>query len=162
MKEGDILLVSNRFDPIGFLIKKATKSKWNHVAWALSKDKLLEVKSIKGIVTTPAKHYKNKFLYRTKLLRIKKISEYRLKKAIYYAIMESLTDENKGYFKFLLNLISIARKEKHDLPKRTCSNFVAEALAYVGWQFTDIKKAEYIIPEDINSSKGVRNVSKQF
>ena len=160
MKEGDILLIFARFDPIAFIIRKATHSLFNHVAWALSKDKLLEVKSIKGIVTTPSIHYKNKFLYRTKLVRIKNISKYRLQKAIYYAIAESITVEDKGYFKFLLNLASIAQKQ--NLPKRTCSNFISEALSYVGWRFNCNKKPEYIIPEDINNSQGVRDVTKEF
>lgn len=162
MKEGDILLISARFDLIAFIIRKATHSPFNHVAWAISKDKLLEVKSIKGIVTTPIKHYKNKFLYRTKLLRIKKLPKYKLQKALHYAIIESVTSEDKGYFKFLLNLITIARKQKNRLSKQTCSNMLAEALAYVGWLFTDTKKPEDIIPEDINTSGGVKDVSREL
>lgn len=163
MKEGDILLIKSKRCPISWLIRKFIKSNFNHVAWALDNKTLLEVKSVKGIVSTPVKYYKNKFLYRTKLLRIKNISKYRLQKALHYAVIESATNEDKGYFKFLLNLLLLARKQEN-LSKPTCSGFIAEALNYVGWHFTEDKHKHpfEITPEDINQSRRVKEVSSEF
>lgn len=159
MKKGDILLVHYRFDPIGYIIRKATKSEWNHVAWAISSKRLIQA-CRKGIITVPLSKYLNKTLYRVKLLRIDNISQKKLDRAIKLTI----NMKSKGnYFKLLLSFVFVFRQESKKILRTTCSGLIAYCLSIVEWYFNKRKSPLLITPEDINCSKmRLKDVTKEI
>ena len=66
MKAGDILLVKTKYEPISWIIRKVTKSNYNHVCIAFNNKLLINIRA-KGIEITPLKKYKNNLIYEYKL-----------------------------------------------------------------------------------------------
>lgn len=149
----NILLVHYRFDPIAWLIRLFTHSYWNHTAFIIDDRNIIESKR-KGIRINWADAYDNKFLYKTKILKIKNLSIFQediiLKALLNYPF-------KKGYLKRLLSFIYLWRRLDKKLPRETCSGFIAECCAKGGIYFCN-KKPSYITPEDINSSFVVEEV----
>lgn len=156
MRRGDIILVDYRFDPISWYIKKITKSKWNHVAFVIDKERVIETRG-KGITIGSIKRYENKLFFRMKIVR-PKLDYKKLNKAVDYAIIQ--TGNKSSYFKFLYTLFSLKHHYFIKSSHKTCSGMIAEVLDIVEFQFRDDKKPLEITPEDINSSKGVANVKE--
>jgi len=148
-----ILLVHYKYDPIAWLIRLFTHSYWNHVAWIIDENRIIESKR-NGIRLTSVDTYDNRFLYKTKILKIKNLSIFQED----IIVKELLNSQfKKGYLKRILSFILIGLKLDRDLPRETCSGFIALACAKGGIYFAN-KKPSYITPEDINSSTAVELV----
>ena len=148
MKKGDLLLVKFRFDPIGWIIRKATNCNYNHIAWILNKDYIIETRG-RGIRINPIQRYNNKFLYKTKVLKLKGITQFKLKKALSYALI----NVSKGnYFKLLITYFMIFCKYQGKQPRYSCSGLIAECLSKVNFYFNKRKKPQNITPADIEKS----------
>lgn len=154
MRKGDILLVKYRFDPVGFIVCQVTKSNWNHVAWVLNDHTLIEA-TTNGIKEIPLKKYSSKWFFQTKLVRIPRLSQYKLNKAMQLALREKKTG---SYFKLLCTFFCILFNKTTNMPRLTCSGLIAQCLNEVGWVFTSVKNPVLITPEDIN--KGTKEVNK--
>lgn len=152
--KGDILLVCYMLDPIAWLIRRVTHSKWNHVAWFIDNDNIIEVRG-RGIIISSAERYIKNKTCKYKIIRLKDISPLKLKKAINSAIKE---EKQSSWFKWLWSVILIWADYSKTLPRKTCSGFIAIALSTVDFTF-NLKKEPYkITPEDINYSKRTENV----
>ncbi len=156
MRRGYIILVNYCQDPISWYIKKISHSKWNHVAFVIDKERVVE-KRAKGIVINNIKRYDNKFFYNIKVVR-PKLNYKKLSKAVDYAVMQEGTKSN--YFKFVYALFSLKFRYFITPPQKTCSGFIAEVLHLVGFHFKSDKKPLQITPEDISSSRRVINVEE--
>lgn len=156
MKRGDILLIDYRRDPISWYIKRLTHSKFNHVAFVIDNERVVEARG-KGIMISPIKRYKNKFFFRMKAVR-PKLDYKRLSKAVDYAIMQA--GNKSSYFKFLYTLFSLKHHYFTTPRHKTCSGMIAEVLHAVGFRFRTDKNPLQITPEDINSSEGVINAEE--
>jgi len=157
MKRGDFLLVSYKYDPIGWVIRKVTHGKWNHVAWALNEYSIIEVKR-SGVLVSPVTKYLDKRYYRYKLVRIKNIEKKRLDRAINCALKKKC---KRNYLKLWVSFLMVLFKSKSKLPRPTCSGFIAEELAKVKWYFCD-KKPSLITPQSIANSKKIKGVTSEL
>lgn len=135
MKKGDLLLVRYKFDPIGWLIRRTLHCKYNHIAWILNENYIIEIKS-KGIRINSIQKYKNKLLYETKILKILEITPSQLNKAFDYALIR--TDKG-NYFKLLLTYFMVYFRYQGEQPRLSCSGFIAECLSKVNFYFNKRK-----------------------
>lgn len=154
MRRGDIILVNYRFDPISWYIKQITHSQWNHVAFVIDNEKIVEGRG-NGIVISSIKRYENKFFFKMKIVR-PKFDYKKINKAVDYAIMQAGKESN--YFKFLYALLSLKHRYFIKPSHKTCSGMIAEVLDIIGFRFRNDKKPLQITPEDINSSKRIIEV----
>ena len=154
-RKGDILLVANRFDPISYLIKYFTRSKWSHATWLLDENTILESRT-SGVVITPIKKYLNKRIYKTKLLRLKGIKKKKLDKAIKIGLKY---DRGRTYIKFLWILILIGCGYVRRRPIMSCSGMIANCLSQVGFYFKKYKNPLLITPAEIDQSKNTTNIT---
>lgn len=148
IKQGDILLISYNFDPICWFIQYKTKSRWSHIAWALNKRECISAHGT-GIEIDKIKKFNNKWLYKIKVIRLKKIKYNQIKKVT--RILKK--QQNKyNYLKFIANFfyIGFTGKRKFNVP--TCALFVASALMKVGYYIRK-KNITFIVPEDFNQLK---------
>ena len=155
IKKGDILLVANIIDPISWLIKYFTKSHWSHACWCLSETQLLESRTT-GVIITPIKKYRNGRIYKTKLLRLKGITEKDIKKAMKIGLSH---DRGRTYFQFLWTLVLVGVNYARRRPIMSCSGLIANCLSQVGFYFKKRKNPLLISPEDMNNSKKTRNLT---
>lgn len=148
MKQGDILLITYRFDPICWLVRWGTKSKWGHVIWILNKKEGISAHGT-GIKLDQIQRFKNKFLYKTKVIRLSKLSSKQIRK-VTRIIKKQKCSYN--YFKFIGNFFSLLLFRKRVFPMPTCALLIASALQQVGY---NIKKTnlKFITPEDFNCFK---------
>ena len=152
IKRGDLLLIKSKFDPVGCLIRFLTNSQFNHVAWILDSNHIIDYHY--GIVIRSINKYLNKNFYEIKIVRIKKIKKQQLNKAIEILLR---TRKKISYFKLILTFILLYFKYEGTLPKNTCSGSIAKVLYKVGFKFNN-KKPILITPEDINKSIKVREI----
>ena len=89
MRSGDILLIQYRFDPVAWLIRIFTRCKYNHVAWAINNEYLVELKA-RGKRTVHISHYRNSWWYNYKLVRPKGIGFMTLRRLVHIANNEYL------------------------------------------------------------------------
>lgn len=156
IRKGDILLVRNYLDPLGWIISWMTKSKWTHVAWCLNESKIFDPRGSK-IVISPIKKYLKKRIYKVKLLRLKDISKKEIKKAMDIALN---VPRKRNYFKFLWTLMVIGFGcIMVGKPIITCSGLIAKCLSQVGFYFHKSKKPSLITPADIDQSKKTVNIT---
>jgi uncharacterized protein YycO len=149
MRRGDILLVKAKMDPVGWIIRRFTHSKWNHCAWFLDKDNIIEARG-RGIIISSASRYIHNKAFKYKIVRLQNISSTDLKKAMNWAIEKQ---EHSNWFKWLWCIILIFFDQNKPLPRQTCSGLIAESLAKVDFYFKQGKNPCRITPEDINNSK---------
>ena len=154
MKSGDILFVHYRFDPVGWLIRRAINCKYNHVAWILNKSTLIEAKG-GGITLNPINKFSNKLFYKTKLMRIKDISTLDLNVSLYFALIRC---QKTNRFKIFITFLLIFLGYKGKYPRPTCSGIIAESLSQVGFYFNKRKKPKNITPKDILKSRRLYEV----
>jgi len=147
MKQGDILLIKYKYDPIGWIIRKFTKSKWNHIAWALNNSYIIEANG-SGIIISSIRKFQNKKLYDIKLIRIKNISKFNIQK-----VTKDLVSQTKRwrYATFLYSYILTILGSKK-CPCKSCSWFITEALNKINYTISK-KNIKYITPEDYNKFK---------
>ena len=84
LQRGDLVLVHTPKSLICWLIRKITGSHWNHVAWALGPDLLIESQGGEGVHTSSSSRYDLSNTYLTKVVRIKEglVSQEQLDKAL--------------------------------------------------------------------------------
>ena len=157
MRKGDILLISYRFDPIGWLIRRFTYCQYNHAAWALNDHELIELKAI-GRKITPLKKYMNKLFYKCKLVRITDIEKQDLIKALERAKQAKF---NYSYSSSIINFLLIKLNLAERTPRLSCSGFIAYYLFQVDFYFNG-KGVYYITPRDIEISKKVKDVTNEL
>jgi len=157
MKRGDILLIKYRWDfPIGFLIRKFTKSKFNHVAWAINDHELIELKAT-GKQRILLSHYLNRWLYKCKAVRLL-LDNCKLEKALKRAEKAQFS---YPYSSAIINFILIKLKITDDLPRLSCSGFIAYYLSQVGFYFNG-GNTWFVTPKDIEKSNKVIDVSEEL
>lgn len=155
IKKGDLLLVKYKIDPIGWLIRLYTKSEYNHIAFILNKNFIIE-SCRHGIIKSSIKKYSNKFLYKTKIIRVKNISEKEIKK-ISLLLLNNLRKSN--YFKQIFTFILLFFKYEGILPRPTCSGVIAKAFYKCARIKFKNKKLNLITPGDIEKSKKVYEIN---
>ena len=155
MKKGDIILVHSRFDPVAWLIRKATHSYWNHVAICIDNNNLLEVRGRCISISSCRKYIYNDKFYDYKIVRLKNISTKNIRKAVDYMIEIN----EKGYFKWLRACLMSFFDSKRVFPRRTCSGLIAEAFHTVGFDFRRDKLPHKITPADIDNNSKTMNIT---
>ncbi len=147
MKKGDILLVHHKLDPVAWLIRKVTKSHWNHVAWAIDSHFLIEARGC-AIDTCSIKKYLN-WKYNVKLIRLKKVTKEQFKEAIRYISQFKGKRSYYGYIKTILKMLCF--KNDAFIRNITCSGLISKGLDMGGYNFIPPhrKKPNLITPEDI-------------
>ena len=155
IKKGNILLVANKFDPISYIIKFFTHSKWSHACWCLSDTQILESRT-SGVIITPIKKYLNKRIYKVKLLRLKGIKRKDIDKAMKIGLGY---DRGRTYIKFLWTLVLIGCGYARRRPIMSCSGMIANCLSEVGFYFKKGKNPLLISPADIDNSKLTKNIT---
>jgi len=159
LKQGDILLVHSKFDPIAWIIHYFTKSYWNHVAWAIDAHYLIEMKATNINVCSIRKYLNWK--YDVKLIRLKNVTKDEFKEAIKYIKQFKI---KRSYFTYLKLLLKLLCSDKNKfICGFTCSSFIARALEEVNYYFIPSnKKWIYLItPEDIANSKS-KNITYEL
>ena len=155
MRQGDILLVNYFADPMGYLIKWATKSHYNHVAWALNEFVLIEAGG-RGIKTTHLSKYLNPRWFNIKLIRFTDLS----KKQIKQITQELVKQRNKlPYWKFFISYFLVALGITPLC--KNCSNFLYFALKNAGHGISKCNK-KFINPEDYNRYPKAKDVSDEL
>ena len=129
-------------------------SSWNHAVWILNDKEILEVRN-KNIKICSLSIYLNSKLYDIKVVKLKKISKFKIEKAINIA-KESLG--RLSYWRWVISLFLILVRYPWDLPQFTCSGLIAESLYHCDWKFKN-KPRHLISPEDINNSKNTITIS---
>jgi len=146
MKKCDLLLVHYNFDPIGKLIRVYTHSYWNHIALFISDSELIE-SSRHGIKIVPLSKYKNKKLYKTKLIKTNLTES---QQNIIINIVLSLRKKLTYIYRFYV-LSLIAMNQFKIVPCITCSGFIAYCFSKIGVIFNKNKLISHITPEDIRT-----------
>ena len=138
MNKGDILLIRYRFNPIRWLIRKITKSKWDECAWSINHFKLIRVRfgKIRGV---SFRHYWDNKLYKIKLVQIKGLTKKNIKE-----VMEPAID--KIYKPTKLSMAGI----------------IAKCLDDIDICFRKDKNPEEITPQEIDDASISENISNQI
>jgi len=155
MRKGDLILVHRKFDFVSWVIRKMTKSYWNHVAICIDSNHVLEVRGHRIQASPIRKYIYNERVYECKVVRCKRLQPNDIKKAISYMIDK----QEKGYFKWLIACIMTFLNLKKELPRHTCSGLIAEAFETVGFYFKKSVKSSRITPSDIAKSRGVKYIT---
>jgi len=152
MRQGDVLLIHHKFDLLATLIRKITHSYWNHIAWAINSNEIIEAKGT-GVTISSKEKFKNKFLYDTKCIRLQNLSKRQISKT-------TLNLKNLqcryNYFYFIYSYFKILLKHKCEC--RTCSNFIANELKRQNYYIIKTN-SKYIVPEDFNQHKFKKEVN---
>ena len=155
MKKGDILIIHYKFDPFASLIRLATKSYWNHVAICIDSENIVEVRGRRVVVSSTKRYIHRERWYDCKVVSVRGLRPDNVKKVISYLI-----DVNeKGYFKWVKACFMAFFNSDKELPRRTCSGLIAEALASVDIYFIKGKDPSKITPADISRSTKTKRVS---
>ena len=159
IERGDILLVHSRFNLVGWLIRKITKSYWNHVAWAVSHDIVIESIS-SGVQLSPVTKYKYEDPKYVRVLRFYPDHITREQIDMSLAVATTHIGDKYDFPKILqllwLMIIGMRRElDLKDIDSRfICSELVAEPLYRIAkFQFVDDVPYENIIPKDIDRSR---------
>lgn len=150
MRIGDILFVHAKFDPVAWLIRKVTKSTWNHVAMAIDSEHILEARGTVISVCHVTKYINWK--YQIKLVRPMRIRNSELQEAIDFMLQFC---KKRSYWTYLKTIFRIWCFQ--DYTSRgvvTCSAFIARGFENIGHSFAN-KSVYLITPDDISNIKGV-------
>jgi len=154
MKRGDIVLIKNRFDIVGWFIRRLLWIKYNHVGWAINSKQIIECRST-GIYINHIKKYQN-FCYKIKVLRIQDINKEKLDLALRYA---SVIQKKYEYLSSIKTYIRILFNDP--IHRFTCSGFIAYFLSEQGFYFNKNKHPLYITPRDIEKCKYLEEVNNE-
>ncbi len=158
---GDILLVKYKYCLLSWLIRKLTKSNWNHCALVIHNNNILEYRGRKLELNHITKYIRKKG-YEVKLLRFEGLSEkdkynlWLMSYLIYPYICKG------GYLKLLLTLFLLSIGYKGKLPRKTCSGLIAELFEQIGYYINLKKDSSRVTPEDINKRRGLIDVTKNL
>jgi len=152
-KIGHLLLIRYKHDPVAFLIRTHTRGYWNHVAWIWRGSALIESKGL-GVMISKIDKYNNPKKFKTKVLKIKKLS---IKEQIKMEdfLVKSCT-KKLPYINQIITFLLVFLNFKGPLPKYTCSGLIAGAFNSIGRSFCS-KQPSLTTPEDINRSKETKN-----
>ena len=159
IERGDVLMVHTPNDLVCWLIRKITGSYWNHVAWALDFDLLIEAQGGEGVHLSPVSRYKIGDPKRTKVLRFKPdtIKEDKLTAAL---LMAQRAEGKKYDWWLILQLFWVylfherKRKEAGDWNNAwICSELIAKPL----YECADLRvragiPVDNIVPGDFEKS----------
>lgn len=159
IKRGDIILVHTPNDLVCWLIRHITDSHWNHVAWALDWDLLIESQGGKGVHLAPVTEYDIRNPKLTKIKRIKPglVTE----PALAEALLLAQRAEGRPYdWKLILQLFwvylfhSRKKKEAGDWDNAwICSELIAKPLwIAAGFRIRDSFPVDNIVPGDFDKS----------
>lgn len=157
MKKGDILLIQNFFDPVGWIISLCSKYRYHHVAWAINDHELIELKAV-GKRKVLLSCYLNKPYYHCKLIRIKNILPCQLNEVIRRAKKAKFS---YSYTSSLINFILIKLKITKELPRLSCSGFISLFLSQMSFYFCS-KGPKFVTPKDIGQSLYVKEASEEL
>jgi len=168
MQRGDIILYKGT-GVVAWLIRRITKSRWNHVAWILSDSSVLESdSSTGGVVKTPLSFYinpTNSLKNRVKIVRPTHLSEGELNKSIcialeklghkydYASILFLTWRYFLGFFRIKIRVSQI--KKNRD----TCVELIALPLLLVaGWRTHKNNNVNETVPGDFDTSPYTKDV----
>lgn len=145
LSTGDILLVKTKFCPISWLIRKITKSNWNHCLLVLDDYHILDHTSNRTKIKS-INSYSNKLLYQRKFIKLRSFN-YDEKMRIIRRSVNIEISFSFHYHKFIISLIQILLKKR---PIRlTCSGFIGHILK--DCCLIKLPKRYYLMtPEDFN------------
>lgn len=144
-KKGNIILINYRFDFISWLIRKICISKWNHAAFMINDEELIEVTKIGGLTITKVKKYYWKLLYIIEFFDTN-LCEKEINEVINYALYLKKNKPNTNWF---INGILVLLNKPYKMTGYTCSGFVATCFSKIGFYFNKYKNPKVIFPEDI-------------
>ncbi len=165
LKRGDILLVHTPDSFICWLIRAVTGSYWNHVAWALGPDLVLEAQAGAGVRLVNSLHYKLDDRKFVKVVRIKKgiISD----KQLTAALITAQKYRGSGYDWWLILQLGwlylrgkIRTKPADDWHSAwICSELIAKPLwDCAGFRFNNGIPPENTVPRHIDESPFVEEI----
>lgn len=143
-KCGDILLIKTKYCLISWLVRKLTKSEFNHCALVLDKDNILDPTSNR-ITIKSINSYSNKLFYKRKFIKIANLN-YDEKMNIINTASLVTNDFKFEWHKFIISLYRIYKK-KYPLVL-TCSSFISKILIQ-NCHISLPKKYYLITPEDL-------------
>lgn len=146
IRRGDIILFYYKYDPIAWLIRTFTKSKWNHIGVALHGTVILDLRATKKR-TAHIKRFKS-HIYKLKVLRIKNATR-EVKEAIIANInaQPKIRIWRRMLWKFFLMFFGI--------PSNICKNcteVIAQPMREHGYDICPDKDVRLFSPEDFNTS----------
>jgi len=162
--KGDLILVKHR-SLLGRLIRKITKSNFNHVGIFIDDDRVIEAK-FSGVVVTPfatLQRAKRRDILDFEVYRIKNVKKEQIE--IMVNFIGSQVGRKYDFVQFfslgLMLLFHITRRvEPIDIRRRwICSELVAEGAYLAGIRFHENIDPDNITPEDIASSSLVERVN---
>jgi len=150
MKRGDILLIHARLDPVAWIIRRFTKSYWNHVAWAVDSTHLIEARG-RAIAICPVSKYLN-CRYSVKLIRLDNVTPKALNEGIEHV---SQFQGKRSYFRYLKTLLRMLfMRYESRIGTITCSGLIARGLeeskSYI--LPPSVTPPYFISPEDISKT----------
>jgi len=150
MKRGDLILLYYKYDPIGWLIRLKTKSKWNHIGVALNETHMIDLRATKLRITHVEDFLKSS-IYKIKLLRIPNLTEEAKEHLI--TTLEA-QPAKRIYWKMLWKFFLLFFNTPSDICI-SCSEIIVKALKEKNIDLVPGKDVRLITPEDINRSKMV-------
>jgi hypothetical protein len=165
LKRGDILLVHSS-GLIPWLIRKITQSHWNHVAWAIDSDLIVEAQGGQGVtVKDPSGVYD---LTNTELIKIVRIKEGLIpEEKLTTALLRAQLANGRKYDWWLiaqLGWLYLTGKRKYQIADDwdtawICSELIAEPLWEASFfKFREDIPVSNIVPDDIATSPYVDEV----
>jgi len=154
IKRGDLILLYYRFDPIAWLIRRKTHSKWNHIGVALHGTKIIDLRATK-LRYAKISRFTKSCIYKIKILRIKNLTPEIREHLINTLAKQS---EIRHYFKMLWKFFLMFFNIPTDICL-SCSEVIAQALREKNIDICSGKDVRLITPEDFNKSKEVYHVS---
>lgn len=151
------MLIKFRLDLVGLLIRKVTKSDFNHVALAVSNTHIIEGRG-RGIIIVPSTRYLWNPMYKTKLIRVRKLNKEQIKQVVNYAKSQV---GKSSYLKWVICIFMLACGYRKPLKRKTCSGFIAECFNQIDVKFRGDKLPHEISPADIANYKGAENVTQE-
>lgn len=165
LKRGDILAVHSKKSPIGWLVRQVTDSYWNHVAWVLDENTIVEAGAMIGVEINPINRYNIYDPTEVKVLRIKPglVSQSGLDSAIDDA--KSMAGSHYDWWLIVqllwLYLTGRIRKVNADDNEKwwICSEIIAKLLwKRAGFKFDDNIPPQNITPAHIVNSSCLEEV----
>lgn len=150
MLKGDVLLVYAKFDPVAWLIRRVTKSQWNHVALVIDESRLIEARGT-AVSICPVTKYTN-WKYNIRLMRFPQFSRSQLQEVVEYVTQFQSRRSYWRYVKTLLHIICFGDYTVRSVV--TCSGLLARGFENIGYKFAN-KNTNLITPEDIANSSGL-------
>jgi hypothetical protein len=150
MKKGDLVLLYYKYDPIGFLIRLKTHSRWNHIGVAKDENTLIDLRATKLRITN-INSFLNSSIYKIKLLRINNITE---EIADHLITVLNAQPAKRIYWKMLWKFFLMF----FNIPSNiciSCSEIIVKGLLEKGIDLVPGKDIRLVTPEDINRSKDI-------